>query len=491
MFAARRIREARAKLAALDRQQAVIEFDLQGRVLSANANFLALMGYDLPEIVGRPHAIFVDPDHAGSAEYRTFWERLRAGEPVADQFRRIARDGRPVWIEASYNPVLDGAGRPCRIVKFATDITARKAEDADRAGQIAAIGKSQAVIAFDLDGTILEANANFLATLGYELHEIVGRHHRIFVDPAEGASADYAAFWAALRAGTYRAAQFRRIGRDGREIWIQASYNPILDASGRPYKVVKFATDITDQVRLLASLRTLIDRNFGEIDAAVAAASQAATAAGRSAGGTSGNVQSVAAAAEELAASVGELSRNIVRSQGATDTAQACMRAADDQTQRLADTASGMSGLVGLIATIAGQINLLALNATIEAARAGEAGRGFAVVASEVKALADQAARATDRINGEIFSVQAMSREVVDSLGSIRQAVDVMRESVVVTAAAIEEQSAVTRDLAENMQHAADAVTSITGNIGAIGTAVGQVSEAVASTREAAKVLAR
>ncbi|MGV7029968.1 methyl-accepting chemotaxis protein [Methylobacterium symbioticum] len=491
MFTARKSREERAKLVALDRVQAVIEFDLDGTVLTANENFLRVMGYALPEIVGRPHAIFVAPEQRQSPDYRAFWERLRSGAGAAAQFRRITKDGREVWIEASYNPILDASGRPYKVVKFATDITRQKALDADLAGQIAALHKAQAVIAFDLDGTILDANENFLAVVGYRREEIVGRHHSLFVDPAYAASPEYAAFWAGLRGGTYQAAQFRRIGKDGREIWIQASYNPILDAAGRPYKVVKFATDITEQVRLLASLRTLIDRNFGEIEGAVQRSSRAATDASTAADATSGTVQMVAAAAEELAASVREMSQSIMRSQGATDMAYDRVQAADSQTKRLAETATAMTGIVGLIQTIAGQINLLALNATIEAARAGDAGRGFAVVASEVKALADQAARATEQINAEISSIQVVSKEVVDALGSIRGSVGVMRETVVATAAAIEEQSAVTRDLAENMQHAADAVGSITGNIGAIGEAVTRVSDAVATTRDAAKVLAR
>ena len=491
MFAALNAREARAKLAALDRVQGMIEFDLDGRILSANANFLDAVGYTLPEVVGQHHSLFVEPAYRDSPDYRAFWERLRAGAFETGQFRRVGRGGRPIWIEASYNPMLDVRGRPYKVVKFATDITRQRTEEADRAGQIAAIHKVQAVIAFDLDGMVIEANDNFLSVMGYGRDEVVGQHHGLFVEPAYRDSEAYRAFWAALRNGTYQAAQFRRLGKNGREVWIQASYNPILDAAGRPYKVVKFATDITEQVRLLADLRTLIDRNFGAIEHAVLHSTDAARLASTAADSTSGNVQTVAAAAEELAASVAEMSQSIVRSQGATDTAYACVREADGHTKRLADSATAMSSIVGLIQSIAGQINLLALNATIEAARAGEAGRGFAVVASEVKALADQAARATGQINGEIASVQQVSQEVVVALGSIGASVSVMRETVVSTAAAIEEQSAVTRDLAESMQSAAGAVTAITGNIGAIAQAVADVSEAVATTRDAAKVLAR
>jgi len=491
MFSALNVREAHAKLAALDRVQGVIEFDLAGRILSANRNFLDVVGYTLPEIVGQHHSMFMEPAQRDAPDYRAFWERLRSGTFESGQFQRVGRGGRSIWIQASYNPMLDVRGRPYKVVKFATDITQQRTEEADRAGQIAAIDKVQAVIAFDLDGTVIAVNDNFLAAMGYSRAEVLGQHHSLFVEPAYRESEAYRAFWAALRNGTYQAAQFRRIGKDGREVWIQASYNPILDAAGRPYKVVKFATDISDQVRLFANLRTLIDQNFGEIEQAVTHSTTAASLASSAADSTSGNVQTVAAAAEELAASVAEMSQSIVRSQSATDTAYACVQDADGHTKRLAETATAMTGIVGLIQDIAGQINLLALNATIEAARAGAAGRGFAVVASEVKALADQAARATGQINGEIASVQRVSQEVVQALSSIGSSVSVMRETVVATAAAIEEQSAVTRDLAESMQSAAGAVTEITGNIGAIVQSVADVSRAVDTTREAAKVLAR
>lgn len=480
-----------AKLAALDRAQGVIEFDLGGHILAANTNFLAVVGYALPEIVGKHHGVFVDPAYRESAEYRAFWERLRGGAFEAAQFKRIAKDGREIWIEASYNPVLDAGGKPYKIIKFATDITRQKTEDADRAGQIAAIRKSQAVIEFTLDGVVLDANDNFLAALGYGIDEIRGAHHSKFVEPSYASGADYAAFWAGLKQGRYQAGQYRRIGKGGREVWIHASYNPIFDPSGRPYKIVKFATDVTEQVRLLSELRRMIDQNFGEIDQAVERSSSESAAAGHAAGAATDSVQTVAAAAEQLAASVAEISASMARSRTATDEAFEQARSAEDFTRRLSDAASAMGGIVGLIQNIAAQINLLALNATIESARAGEAGRGFAVVAQEVKSLAGQAARATEQIGGEINGVQAISAEVVRTLASICGSVEVMRGSVIATASAVEEQSVVTRDMSASMRGAARAVSEISENVSAISVAVTQVSSAVATTREAAKVLAR
>jgi methyl-accepting chemotaxis protein len=483
--------EAAAKIDALNRSQAVIEFELDGTVIIANENFLGALGYTLLEIQGKHHRMLVEPEFAASTEYVQFWDKLRRGEYQAAQFKRIGKGGREVWIEASYNPILDANGKPFKVVKFATDITQRKAREADLQGQVNAINKSQAVIEFELDGTIITANENFLAALGYNLPEIQGKHHRMFVEPAFATTSDYAQFWEKLRRGEYQAAQFKRIAKGGREVWIEASYNPILDASGRPYKIVKFATNITAQVELLNQLKALIDRNFGEIGEALVRSDGQSGTALDAATETSANVQTVAAAAEELASSTLEIATSMTKSKSMAEQAQQQAAAADQATQRMADAARQMNGIVELIRSIAGQINLLALNATIEAARAGEAGRGFAVVATEVKNLANQAARATDQISSEIDGIQSISNDVVDALGGIRQSIDAVRDYVLTTASAVEEQTAVTTDMSRSMQGASTAVNAITSNIGEIVTSVHQVAAAVDKTKEAAHVLAR
>jgi methyl-accepting chemotaxis protein len=237
--------DAGGQIAAIGKSQAVIHFDLDGKVQWANDNFLKTLGYQLDEIVGKPHAMFVDPVYAASDAYRQFWRNLGEGKFDAGEYKRIGRGGKEVWIQASYNPIFDLDGRPVKVVKFATDVTAAKLAAADSGGQIAAIGKSQAVIHFDLDGKVQWANDNFLQTLGYRLDEIVGRHHSMFVDPAYAASDAYRQFWRNLGDGKFDAGEYKRIGRGGKEVWIQASYNPILDLNGRPAKVVKFATDVT------------------------------------------------------------------------------------------------------------------------------------------------------------------------------------------------------------------------------------------------------
>jgi methyl-accepting chemotaxis protein len=240
-------REIEGEMAALNRAMAVISFKLDGTILDANENFLKTVGYTLDQVRGRHHRMFVTKDEAASAEYMAFWERLARGEYEARQFLRVAADGSEFWIEASYNPVFNSSGKPVKVIKFATVITDQKNREADRAGQVSAIRKAMAVIEFTLDGHIIDANENFLAVTGYALDEIKGKHHAMFCEAAYRSSPDYRAFWEKLGRGEYDSGQYQRFGKGGREVWIQASYNPIMDAKGRPTKVVKYATDITEQ----------------------------------------------------------------------------------------------------------------------------------------------------------------------------------------------------------------------------------------------------
>ncbi len=421
-----------AQAAAISRAQAVIEFNLDGTIVTANENFLKALSYSLNEIQGKHHSMFVPPAERDGAAYREFWAALNRGDYQADEYKRIGKGGKEVWILASYNPVFDDKGKPFKVIKFATDITAQKLKNADLAGQIAAIDKAQAVIEFAMDGTITAANANFLGALGYSLAEIKGQHHSMFVEPSERDGASYREFWAALNRGQYQAAEYKRIGKGGKEVYIQASYNPILDLNGKPFKVVKYATDTTKQV--LARMGNERVR---------------------------GMMESVAAGSEELNASVRDISEAMTKSRETAMSAVDQVASADAQAQRLTEAAQSMSGIVEMINSITGQINLLALNATIESARAGEAGRGFAVVASEVKSLANQAKQATDKIGQEIGNLNGISGDVVSALGSIKQAINNVSEYVTSTAAAVEEQSTVTSEMSTSMQRAAAEAAAI------------------------------
>ncbi|MBN8990311.1 MAG: PAS domain-containing methyl-accepting chemotaxis protein [Rhizobiales bacterium] len=417
--------EDAGKIAAIGRAQAVIEFDMDGTIVTANENFLGAVGYALDEIKGKHHSLFMAPQDRDSAAYREFWARLNRGQYDAGEYKRIAKGGKEIWILASYNPILNEAGKPFKVVKFATDVTAQKLKAADNDGQIEAIKKSQAVIEFNMDGTIRTANQNFCDALGYALPEILGKHHSMFVDMGERNAPEYREFWDSLNRGQYQAGEYRRIAKGAREIWIQASYNPILDLNGKPFKVVKYAADITAQA---------IGRKKAE--------------------NARGLIESVAAGSEEMTASIREISETMTKSRTNAAAATARVDAADAQAQKLNTASQAMSGIVELIGNITGQINLLALNATIESARAGEAGRGFAVVASEVKNLANQAKHATDTISKEIEQLNGIAGDVAGSLTAIKLAIAEVNEFITSTAAAVEEQSAVTADMSSNMQRA-------------------------------------
>jgi methyl-accepting chemotaxis protein len=424
--------EDAGKISAIGRAQAVIEFNLDGTIITANENFLATVGYRLEEIQGKHHQMFVAPSERDSAAYREFWAKLGRGEYEAAEYKRFGKGGKEVWILASYNPILDDTGKPFKVVKFASDVTADKLKAANFAGQIEAIGKSQAVIEFSMDGHVLTANANFLGALGYSLAEIQGKHHSMFVPSEQRDGEAYRAFWANLNRGEFQSGEYERVGKGGKQIWIQASYNPIRDLNGKPFKVVKYASDTTAQV--LARMRSEKVR---------------------------GMMESVAAGAEELNASVREISAAMTKSRDTALTAVEQVEDADRKAQRLSEAAESMRSIVQLIGDITGQINLLALNATIESARAGEAGRGFAVVASEVKNLANQAKQATDKIEQEISNLNGISGDVVGALTSIKKAIQDVSEYVTSTAAAVEEQSTVTSEMSNGMQQAAAEAASI------------------------------
>jgi methyl-accepting chemotaxis protein len=235
---------------AIDKSQGTIEFNMDGTIITSNANFLNVLGYTLEEVKGKHHRIFCEKSYASSPEYKQFWEKLNRGEFDSGEYKRIGKNGKEVYIQATYNPIFDSNGKPVKVLKIATDVTKQKLMNAEYEGKISAIDKSQGTIEFNMDGTIITSNANFLNVLGYTLEEVKGKHHRIFCEESYASSPEYKQFWEKLNRGEFDSGEYKRIGKNGKEAYIQASYNPILDLNGKPVKVLKIATDVTEQKRL-------------------------------------------------------------------------------------------------------------------------------------------------------------------------------------------------------------------------------------------------
>jgi len=382
------ITEQNGLLEAINHSMAVIEFDLDGVVLKANDNFLKTMGYRAEQVIGQPHRLFCTPEFGRSAQYTELWSRLKNGQFQSGTFERVDSKGQPIWLEANYNPIKDASGRVVKVVKFAMNVTTKVQQESEANAKLQAIDRAMAVIEFNLDGSILTANQNFLTRMGYTLAELKGKHHRLFCRPDLVNSSAYEDFWRRLNQGELFQGQFERVDKRGQTVWLEANYNPVYDASGRLCKVVKFATDVTARVEQ------------HEQDARSASAAYHISVETRKV--AEQGTQVIQQAASEM--------REI-----ADDIAQSSTLIA-----QLGERSEQITAIVNTIRAIADQTNLLALNAAIEAARAGDQGRGFAVVADEVRQLAARTSGSTAEISSMIGLIQSETRQAIKSMEGTR-----------------------------------------------------------------------
>ncbi|AKA23095.1 methyl-accepting chemotaxis protein [Pseudomonas chlororaphis] len=375
-------------LEAIDRSMAVIEFDLEGTVLRANDNFLRTMGYQAEQVVGHPHRQFCNAEFVRGSGYRELWARLKNGQFESGTFERVNAKGQPVWLEASYNPIRDADGKVFKVVKYALDVTEKIQQESESRGKLHAIDRAMAVIEFNLDGSVITANQNFLDRLGYSLAEIKGKHHRIFCTPELTNSSAYQDFWRRLNQGEFFSGQFERVDKRGQSLWLEANYNPVYDAAGRLCKVVKFASDVTARVEKHAQDAQSATQAY-HISMETRQVAEQGTAV----------IQQAASEMRQIAANIEDSSTLIAK---------------------LGERSEQITAIVNTIRAIAEQTNLLALNAAIEAARAGEQGRGFAVVADEVRQLAARTSGSTAEISAMIDMIQNETQQAIKSMDGTR-----------------------------------------------------------------------
>jgi methyl-accepting chemotaxis protein len=502
LFSFLKSKEEKEQLISMNTHFAIISFKSDGTIINANQNFLNAMGYNINEIQGKHHKIFCDSVLASSQKYADFWNNLNKGIVQTSEFKRIKKNGESIFLQASYTPIKDSNGKVFEVIKFAQDITKKKLESLYYSGQVEAIGKSQAVIEFDMDGTIIKVNDNFLNALDYELNDVVGKKHSIFCEESYKNSNEYQKFWEKLNTGKHDSGEYLRIGKNGKKVWIQATYNPIMDIDNKPIRVIKYATDITGRKNMIFD----IEKNVQKLTKSLDYLLNASESMSKSAQNTMNGSKEVSVSTIQINQAVSDVSEKIenmlssittiatssekgekiaVEAQGQSKSTTAAIIKLNEESTKIGDT-------VNIITQIAFQTNILSLNAAVEAATAGEAGKGFAVVAAEVRNLANRSNDAAKAITDAITLIQSLVKNSLESINNIDKTIQEITTMSVSISNSIQNQQIISNELASTTLEVSQGVNEITRTMSGVSQSAqnsGEESqETLIATKELIKV---